>query len=159
MKIEKQILSSGVFRVELKGVIDERASFKSEIGPISGTLEIHSKFVDRINSAGIQIWRKYFKDLRESGVQLRFHELSTPLVTQANSIKDMVSFGEVISACVPYLCVNCQETWPIVMSHAELIQAYKGTIPASACQKCGCNGAFDDFPDYFSFARGEDISK
>ena len=140
-------------KITMNGVIDETVDFSklSEAG--KSELHLICREVNRINSVGIKIWRDFFRNYREKGGSLRFHELSPALVATMNYISDFVEVKELVSVCAPYVCPTCKTAAIKVLTVAEA-KGYLPKPPPMTCPKCSAEMELDEIPEeYFSFSQ------
>jgi anti-anti-sigma regulatory factor len=135
----------------LGGKIDENANLDQHIKVAPQKLNVFTKDVQRLNSIGITLWCRFFKDLRRSGTQLSFFELSPLLVEQMNFMSGFIEAKEVASVCVPFECVNCSTETVVVYSTSEL-RSLPSLKLKTNCQKCSNEFFFED-ADYLRFLK------
>ncbi len=63
--------------IYLDGSIEETPPLDQVFGPIqTKEIQVSCKKVNRLNSAGVRSWIKFFEGLRNKGTQFRFFECS-----------------------------------------------------------------------------------
>ena len=140
-------------KLTMSGVIDETVDFSKLSDARKSDLHILCREVNRINSVGIKIWRDFFRNYREQGGSVRFHELSPALVATMNYISDFVEIKELVSLCAPYICPKCKTSALKVLTVAEA-KSCLPTPPSMACPKCSALMELDEIPEeYFSFTQ------
>lgn len=137
--------------VRLGGTIEEDLDLSEVIGPVPSDVTFSCKEIQRINSAGVRIWIKYFDKLTHQGTRVTFIELSPAVVEQLNLISNFCCSAKIESVYVPYTCNTCRTQFVSLFSTEELKRIYK-TLPQPDCPKCKSKTMFDDIEDeYFGF--------
>ncbi len=145
-----------IFSVKLAGSIEESVDFMTLIGmPSSNRMEVNCKEVARINSMGVKAWMKFFQNVYQKGVAVRFVECSTAVVELMNMISNFACGGTVESLYVPYVCRDCKKELLGLYRVADLKKlAFK--VPDLSCPKCQGTASFDDnLNEYFGFLAGQ----
>lgn len=142
---------------QLSGSINEDVRFSEliESPEAGGSLGFDCRDVSRINSMGIKMWCVYFRELRQKGVNLRFHNCSPAIVEQCSYVAHFINIGELHSICLRFFCSKCILESLVVESTLSLIES-KFKLPTITCELCSSAMAFDESPEeYFSFIQQE----
>lgn len=116
-------------------------------------MKVHCGEVTRLNSAGIQKWTVFFNGLRKKGVQLRFFELSPPMVEHTSVLITFIPRAEIESIQIPYFCAGCSEETRMLRKVSDLPESGL-PLESMKCRLCGGPTEFDDDPEhYFAFLR------
>lgn len=93
--------------LELKGTIDE--TIRLDQIDLSNAVEISvsCRHIARINSMGVRAWQAFFSSARAMKKKLRFKELPSVLLTQANIFTGLIQASECESVCMAMLCEKC----------------------------------------------------
>ena len=152
LKVEKK-QEAKVTSLTLSGVIDERIDFDQLLGPLTGSVKINLRRIERINSVGVKNWVRYFGGLSDSGVELVYEECSPQIVEQINLVLNFVCGGTIASVLMPFNCSQCHSAFT-VGSSLEDLRNFKGQFPAPPCPKCSGETNFDDIEEeYFAFMK------
>jgi len=142
---------------QLSGIVDETIDFAAAFGMSAtsaaamGTIRLHCKDVQRINSVGVKNWIRYFQEISKAGASLVFAECSPAITEQLNLISNFSCGGTVESVYVPYACTVCKNEMIALFSTEELKQRDL-ELPELPCSKCGSKALFDDVEEeYFHF--------
>lgn len=143
----------GTLRLVISGSIDENCDMAAPLSDMEGVsrLEILSGEVSRINSAGVRNWIRALARVSAT-LELVFHELSIPLVEQANMVPNFLPRGRVESFFAPYVCPECQMEVPRRLVYPDDFPAGVLRTLESNCEKCAVPLEFDDLEaEYFTF--------
>ena len=139
--------------LDLVGVVDEKTVF-GDFPSATKLVQVRCQGISRINSMGIKVWKESWTAVRSKGTRLEFSEISPSLVFSLGTIRDLIPLNEISSVCAPLLCGSCGKEAIVVLSRADLKEAYNNP-PKIPCAKCGGTCEFDDDPkEYFSFLKG-----
>lgn len=156
--------NGSVLTVILSGVIDENTDLDKLIYDPGKFLLVNCRRIERINSAGIRSWMRFFKALSYRGVKFKFLECSPAIVESINVIPGFTAGGEIESIYVPYTCTGCHTGFVQLNSTPKLKLLFPsnpppgsppGKLPDIACPKCGKQAVFDEeTEDYLGFLKG-----
>jgi DNA-directed RNA polymerase subunit RPC12/RpoP/ABC-type transporter Mla MlaB component len=138
--------------LRMSGSIEETADLSQLIGSVSREVIVNTSQVARVNSSGVVAWIRYFADLKNKGVRLRFVECSSAIVEQVNLIVNFLVGGSPESIFVHYACSGCKKELRSLFDVATL-RGLQGRIPDGKCPDCGSKAAFDDDEAYLAFLQ------
>ena len=152
LKVEKEQKGETLY-IKLIGLVDEYLDFYQSIGPFPKEAIINCKEVERLNSAGVKSWIRYFEEAVQYGSQLKFTECSVQVVEQINLIVNFLAGGKVESVYLPFACTSCKKNFVLLMA-VDRLRQIRDSLPNPNCPKCGSVTAFDEFEDeYFNFLK------
>lgn len=135
--------------VQFIGSIEENASLTNLIGPVPKELHVNCKGVTRINSEGVKQWIKFFQEVTQKGVVLKFLEVSTVMIEQVNLISNFFVGAPIESFYAPYSCPVCTKEYICLIQTAN---CKVDSPPEQLCPKCNVELVFDDIvEEYFGF--------
>ncbi len=122
----------GLVLVHLSGIIDETFDIRiAEKLDLSEAVVLNLKGVVRINSMGMLLWRTFMSSLSACS-NLSVVECSTPMIEQTSMIADFMGRATILSACVPYVCPECQTYAERVLKTSAL-----DLVSMPRCETCG----------------------
>jgi anti-anti-sigma regulatory factor len=138
-----------ILTVQFIGSIEENANLVNLVGSVPKELHVNCKGITRINSEGVKAWIKFFQDVSQKGVLLRFFEVSTVMVEQVNLISNFFVGSPIESFYAPYSCPICTKEYICLIQTASCTSQ---TPPEQKCPNCKVELAFDDIvEEYFGF--------
>ncbi len=135
--------ASGITRIEVAGVVDERADLEPVAGAPGTRIEIDLGGVRRINSYGVRQWLGAMRRLQRPEVKMTFVRCPAVIVDQVTMVHGVLGGAEVLSVLAPRMCEGCDE-------HAEQLvelttmRAAGGKLPGMDCPRCGKPMELDD---------------
>lgn len=133
----------------LSGVVDEHASFEKEFDGKSTELTLTCREIERINSVGVLLWRRFFSKLRKSGVKLKFKEVAPPILLQTGSIADLILKDELESLQLHFTCSSCRKVTGCNFSR-ETLKDYMAKAYGVKCQSCGGDAVFEEMIEEYT---------
>ncbi len=100
--------SARLTRVSFRVGFTEATNFASLLGKIATDQAIFDvSGVRQISSIGVKKWVLFLERLCGRGVDVRFERASPQFLSQAAMIRNFLGCGRVVSALVPYSCLDC----------------------------------------------------
>lgn len=149
----------GFTTVEFVGEIDERTDLAELRRRLRGVVVFHLGEVVRVNSAGVQKWVSFVRDL--PGVsELTLTHCSPAVVAHLNMVDNFGGPASIRSFYAPYICGGCgAEESKLLDAKAQFARAAGDELPEVACPACGESMEFDDLPErYLAFLTGDRAS-
>lgn len=147
----------GVWYVEVHGVIDERwrGDAVTELTTSRDPAIFNLDGVERISSFGVREWMRSLAEIRSSSYF--FIRCRPSIVAQFNSVSHFGASGQVVSLYAPYVCLECDQPFDVLLDLRETQPAaLHRAAPAARCPACKEAAEFDDLEDiYFSFVIGQ----
>jgi anti-anti-sigma regulatory factor len=134
--------------ISVAGVVDETVAFDEVFANLGLNLLLNCKDVTRINSVGIKLWRDFFQKFRQQGGTVQFLELSPPLVSTLNYLKDFVFKQEVVSFGVTFYCGNCNKSTIKVYTPETAKELLRG-VDKIPCESCACSAELDEVAEEY----------
>jgi anti-anti-sigma regulatory factor len=135
--------ASGVTRIEVAGVIDERANLEPVAGAAGTRIEIDLGGVRRINSYGVRQWLSAMRRLQRPDVKMTFVRCPAVIVDQVTMVHGVLGGAEVLSVLAPRLCEACDEHLDQLVELTTM-RAGGGKLPDIDCPGCGKPMELDD---------------
>jgi anti-anti-sigma regulatory factor len=149
MKLEILKSTENEIQCTLSDVIDENSNFEIPLPAGLKKMTIQCRDVERINSVGILLWRRFFSKIRKQGVQLVFLEVAPSIMVQTGFIIDMILKEELVSLCLPFTCLSCKKSSKNVYT-TEMLKNFAITPSSAVCPSCKGESVFDDLIEEYT---------
>lgn len=134
------------YNIKLSGSINEafQLDLKSFDRSTHQTIRVNCLHTTSVTSAGVSLWIKQFKALRDEGIQLEFYNCPPFLMSQIAMIPDIIiRLNEIKTLGCAYFCPECNTEVTKYYEFAELKK--HGEVPAITCENCGATDVeYDD---------------
>lgn len=137
----------------LSGVIDEHAGFEKEFSDGAKELIVICGEIERINSVGVLLWRRFFSKLRNTGVKIKFQEIAPVILIQTGFIADLILKDEADTMHLPFTCSSCSDVTGVLFTKQTLAQ-FAQQPTSQKCKKCGSEAVFDELIEEYTGLLG-----
>jgi anti-anti-sigma regulatory factor len=149
MKFEIEKTTENEIQCTLSGVIDENSNFEVQLSAKLKKMTIQCREVERINSVGILLWRRFFSKVRKQGTQLVFLEVAPSIMVQTGFIVDMILKDELVSLCLPFTCSSCKKSTKNVFT-VDMLKNFVNNPSSTECPICKGESVFDDLIEEYT---------
>jgi hypothetical protein len=137
--------------VSLRGSLEEGADLLNLFGTLTHKLCINTRWLTKVNSAGIDLLLKFLAGCKNGGIQVRYSECSHAFSNYLRFVLMHGLSGPVESVVGPFSCAKCPSDFEVLIKTSD-IKSVMAQVKAQRCPKCQGPVQFDELPEeYFAF--------